>query len=60
MPEKGYYYHYKHDSEGEINNYAYEVIGVGLHSEGNHGEVSPKDMMKLLYIKWVNYLIYDL
>ena len=34
--EKGYYYHYKHVSHGDINNYAYEVIGLGLHSEGQH------------------------
>lgn len=33
QPEKGYYYHYKHDPSGEINNYAYEVLGVGHHTE---------------------------
>jgi hypothetical protein len=33
VPEKGFYYHYKHDSNGSINNYAYEVIGVGHHTE---------------------------
>ncbi len=33
IPEKGYYYHYKHDKNAEINNYAYEVIGVGHHTE---------------------------
>ena len=31
--EKGFYYHYKHDQQGEINNYAYEVIGFGMHTE---------------------------
>ena len=31
--EKGFYYHYKHDSHGEINNYAYEVMGIAHHSE---------------------------
>src|SRR5689334_4304047 len=38
VPEKGFYYHYKHDPEGEINNYAYEVMGVGHHTEedGNY------------------------
>ena len=34
--ENGYYYHYKHTTNGDINNYAYEVVGLGLHSEGNH------------------------
>jgi len=33
VPEHGYYYHYKHNPEGEVNNYAYEVIGVGCHTE---------------------------
>jgi len=33
VPENGFYYHYKHDRAGEINNYAYEVIGVGHHTE---------------------------
>ena len=32
-PELGFYYHYKHDSSGAFNNYAYEVIGVGFHTE---------------------------
>lgn len=45
LPEKGLYYHYKHDPKGSINNYAYEVLGVGLHSEGSHGEVNPNDML---------------
>jgi len=34
--ENGFYYHYKHALNGDINNYAYEVIGIGLHSEGKH------------------------
>jgi len=33
LPEKGFYYHYKHDPEGPINNYAYEVIGIGRNTE---------------------------
>jgi hypothetical protein len=33
VPEKGFYYHYKHDREGSVNNYAYEVVGVGHHTE---------------------------
>lgn len=32
-PLKRFYYHYKHDSSGPINNYAYEVIGVAFHTE---------------------------
>jgi len=33
MPELGFYYHYKHDPSKSINNYAYEVTGVGCHTE---------------------------
>ncbi|MHB1163391.1 MAG: DUF1653 domain-containing protein [Minisyncoccota bacterium] len=33
VPEKGFYYHYKHDPNGTVNNYAYEVMGVGFHTE---------------------------
>ena len=33
VPEKGLYYHYKHDPVGEVNNYAYRMVGVGLHTE---------------------------
>ena len=33
FPEKGFYYHYKHDSAGLVNNYAYEVTGFARHTE---------------------------
>ena len=33
VPELGFYYHYKHDPTGAVNNYAYEVIGIGFHTE---------------------------
>lgn len=33
VPEPGFYYHYKHDPNGPVNNYAYEVMGVGFHTE---------------------------
>lgn len=35
VPEVGFYYHYKHDPDGPINNYAYEMLGVGFHTEDN-------------------------
>lgn len=28
-----FYYHYKHDAKGEINNFAYEIIGTAMHTE---------------------------
>jgi hypothetical protein len=33
VPEKGFYYHYKHDPAGLVENYAYEFLGIGFHSE---------------------------
>lgn len=32
IPQKGYYYHYKH-TEDSINNYAYEVMGIARNTE---------------------------
>ncbi len=31
--EPGFYYHYKHDPKGSINNYAYEVLNIAHHTE---------------------------
>ncbi len=33
LPKPGYYYHFKHDPAGPINNYAYYIYGVGHHTE---------------------------
>ncbi len=33
VPQPGFYYHYKHDPAGPVSNYAYEVIGIGFHTE---------------------------
>lgn len=33
VPQVGFYYHYKHDPDGAVQNYAYEVLGVGFHTE---------------------------
>lgn len=33
VPAPGFYYHYKHDPAGPVNNYAYEILGVGFHTE---------------------------
>jgi hypothetical protein len=32
-PATGFYYHYKHDPVGAVNNYAYEVLNIGHHTE---------------------------
>ena len=33
VPEHGFYYHFKHDPNGAVDNCAYEVVGVGFHTE---------------------------
>ena len=45
-PTPGYYYHYKHDPSGPINNYAYEVMGVGHHTED---DCRPEDQYVVVY-----------
>ena len=46
VPEKGFYYHYKHDLHGDVNNYAYEVLGVGHHTED---DCRPEDVNMVVY-----------
>lgn len=33
VPDLGFYHHYKHDPNGLVNNYVFEVVGVGFHTE---------------------------
>jgi len=33
VPERGFYYHYKHDPVQGIEHHAYEMIGLARHSE---------------------------
>ena len=35
LPEPGYYYHFTHDPDGPLNNYAYYIYGVGHHTAGD-------------------------
>jgi hypothetical protein len=48
-PEKGFYYHYKHDPSGVVNNYAYEVMGIGHHTEVDGLAESAMVMYRPLY-----------
>ncbi len=47
--EKGFYYHYKHDIQGAVNNYAYEVTGIGHHTEIEGLEPSAMVLYRPLY-----------
>ena len=46
-PEKGFYYHYKHDSQNGVVHCAYEVVGnaFSIESAGVHSE-NPEDFFK--------------
>ena len=46
VPESGFYYHYKHDPNGPINTYAYEMVGVGCHTED---DCRPEDANMVVY-----------
>lgn len=46
VPENGFYYHYKHDPSGPVNNYAYELLGVGIHTED---DCRPEDTNLAIY-----------
>lgn len=46
IPENGFYHHYKHDPDGPVNNYAYEVMGVGHHTEDDS---RPEDVYMVVY-----------
>lgn len=47
LPEPGFYYHYKHDPSGAVNNYAYEVLpSVGFHTED---DCRPIDQFMVAY-----------
>jgi hypothetical protein len=46
VPDPGFYYHYKHDAHGVVNNYAYEVIGTGCHTED---DCRPEDANLVVY-----------
>jgi hypothetical protein len=46
MPGAGVYYHYKHDPNGPLNNYAYCIYGVGHHTED---DCRPEDAFMQVY-----------
>ncbi len=51
--EKGFYYHYKHDPEGPFNEYAYEVVGFGMHTELHDDPMGELVLYRPLYQAFV-------
>ncbi len=55
MPEKGFYYHYKHDPAGPVHQYAYEMIGVGHFTEDY---LKPEDENMVVYLPIYEATVY--
>lgn len=55
VPEKGFYYHYKHDLNGDFNNYSYEVIGVGHNTEENTYTILYRPLYKNDFMEQADY-----
>lgn len=53
-PENGFYYHYKHDPAGPIENYAYEVFGFARHSEDESVYVMYRPLYENSYFEGVD------
>jgi len=57
MPELGFYYHYKHDPKGEVNNYAYYILGTGHHTEE---DCRDEDTFMMVYQPLYDAYVYKL
>ena len=55
-PQPGFYYHYKHRPDGQISNYAYEVIGIGYHTED---DARPGEEYFVIYRPLYNSSVYN-
>jgi hypothetical protein len=55
LPEKVFYYHYKHDPKQSINNYSYEVVGVAMHTESRELTVLYKPLYKNTFLSPADY-----
>jgi len=53
--EKGFFYHYKHDPKGRIENYAYEVLGVAKDSENGAQNVIYRPIYKCDYLEGADF-----
>lgn len=53
--ETGFYYHYKHKPTDDPFEYAYLIMGAGLHSES---EIDPDDQFMQVYLPLYESLVY--
>lgn len=57
MPSKGFYRHYKHNSQKGFNDYVYEVIGIALHSEEKTYLVAYRPVYANTYLAPANFSV---
>jgi hypothetical protein len=57
VPEKGFYYHYKHKAEDAVNAYAYEVVGTARHSEDESYLVVYRPLYESDFLKGVEFCV---
>ena len=55
--DKGFYYHFKHDQEKGINDHAYEVIGLGLHTEDGSVTVLYRPLYPSTFLGSADFLV---
>ena len=46
FPEPGFYYHYKHNQEKGVGDYAYEFLSVGFHTETGEAFVNYRPLYR--------------
>ncbi len=54
-PQKGFYYHYKHDPIKDVGNYAYEVLNIAYHTE----IADEKERMLVIYRPLYKAFVYE-
>jgi hypothetical protein len=57
IPELGFYYHYKHDPNGDFNNYAYEILGITRDSETKEFGVLYRPLYESTYMYPASYTV---
>jgi hypothetical protein len=60
IPPNGFYYHYKHDPNGDFNNFSYEVSGLARHTEDSIYYVMYRPLYESAYIGQANFFIRSL
>src|SRR6185369_13153385 len=57
LPDRGFYYHYKHNPDLSVNNYSYEVVGVAKHSEDESIMVLYRPLYESEFLANVDYCV---